>query len=111
MTRLFNLICIGVLTVFLLGSVVQATSVDGMAIGMEPMHSVSPAGCDDCHGADDNAGCDCIDDCVSLTVAVLPGHGNETDVDQVTGQATKPADMPGRSDPPATSPPRSHFPI
>lgn len=111
MTRLFNLICIGVLTVFLLGSVVQATSVDGMAIGMETMHSVSPAGCDDCDGTGDNAGCDCIDHCVSLTVAVLPGHGNETDVEKVIVQAARLAAMPGRSDPPATSPPRSHFPI
>ncbi|RYH07170.1 hypothetical protein [Tropicimonas sp. IMCC6043] len=109
MTRLFNLFCIGVLAAFLLGSVGQAASIGGMAVGMDALHSVTPAGCDDCDGADDDAGC--VGDCVSLTVAVLPSLEMEADVEKVTEPAACLAAMPGRSDPPATSPPRSHFPI
>lgn len=111
MTRLFNLFCIGVFTAFLVGSVVQAASVGGMAVGTDAMHSVTQAGCDDCDGTGDDAGCDCVGDCVSLTVAVLPAHGNETDVEKVMGQAARLAAMPGRSEPPAAGPPRFHFPI
>ncbi|WP_116134402.1 hypothetical protein [Tropicimonas sp. IMCC34043] len=109
MTRLFNLFCIGVITAFLLGSVAQATSFGGMTVGMDAMHSVAPVGCDDCDGAGDEGSC--AGDCMSLTVAVLPDHGTEADIEKVTEPAASLAATPGRSDPPATSPPRSHFPI
>ncbi|SFC86973.1 hypothetical protein [Tropicimonas isoalkanivorans] len=109
MTRLFNLLCIGVLAAFLLGSVSQAASFGEMTLEMGAVHDGAMNDCDACDSADDGAGC--AGDCVSLTVAILPAEDAERGAQNVCERAGHVAVRPGRSDPPATSPPRFHLPI
>ncbi|SDL74281.1 hypothetical protein [Aliiruegeria lutimaris] len=108
MTRLLNLFCIGLLTAFLLGSVAQAASFGAMAAVMDTVHSEAMTACDGCDDMENGTGY--VGDCVSLVLAVLPSIGIATDAKKVTEQENRRAVMPGRSDPPATSPPRSQFP-
>lgn len=108
MTRLFHILCIGLLAAFLVGTVAQAASFGGMTAEMTTVHSGAMTDCNGCDDTEQDTGC--IGDCVSLAVAVLPSIGTETNIERVTAREIRRAVMPGRSDPPATSPPRQGFP-